>query len=133
MSSSVCVLSHSVPTVLMSDDGELGTLIPAEFTYQPDKPYAVTMKLADDLEWEFGRELLLEGLQVKSGAGDVHVQPDEGALLIELSSPDGTATLDCDRVSVEGFLQATYTSVPNGDEADLLEVDLCIEQLLADT
>lgn len=131
MSSSLSLLSHSVPTLVMGEDGDLGKLIPAEFTYEPDDPYAVTITLADDVKWEFDREILHDGLKIRAGSGDVRIQPDAGAVLIELDSAAGSALLDCDRNGLESFLQATYTMVPDGEETTFLDVDACIEQILA--
>ncbi|PRH80543.1 SsgA family sporulation/cell division regulator, partial [Streptomyces solincola] len=58
---------------------ELSFRIPVELGYEASDPFAVrlTFHLPGDapVSWSFGRELLLDGLNVPSGEGDVHIAP----------------------------------------------------------
>ena len=72
-----------------------------ELVFNPSDPYAVSMNIearSGTVTWTFARELLEQGLYSPSGDGDVQVWPclsgaGDAVVIIELSSPDGTALL----------------------------------------
>ena len=107
--------------------------------YRRNDPYAVTMTFVTgegDLVWTFGRELLIQGLTMPTGEGDVHVAPAVGhdghaALSIEVSSPDGHLALEARADAVSEFLTRSLAVVAEGDESSYLELDHVITELLA--
>ena len=88
------------------------TPLEAVLIYRPADPYAVKLDIVppdgDRVVWEFGRDLLADGLAQRAGAGggDVVIWPcTDGALHIMLRSP------------------MTYAVVPRGKELDAVDVD----------
>ncbi len=110
-----------------------------EFSFDPADPYAVTMKLearSGSVTWTFARELLADGLFHPSGDGDVQVWPclsntGEAVVIIELSSPDGTALLQTPSRAVQGFVTLIFEAVPAGCESSHVSIDALVSQLLA--
>lgn len=118
--------------------GDEGLLLTATLRYDPCDPYAVeaTFRARDEsISWVLGRDLLSEGLLAACGEGDVRVWPtvDErrAVVVLQLSSPDGSALLIADADSLERFLRRTYAAVPLGDEGEHLDVDTALARLLA--
>lgn len=118
--------------------GQPSVPMAAELRYDTADPYAVHATFrADDSQvtWVLARELLMTGLQAASGLGDVQVMPSEehpeSVVLIKLSSPDGVAVLAANAADLRGFLLRTCDQVPPGAEAEFLELDLKLAQLLA--
>jgi Streptomyces sporulation and cell division protein, SsgA len=111
--------------------------VPAELSYNPADPYAVTATFRsedDAVAWTFSRDLLDEGLIAPAGEGDVAVWPcsdDDGEVIcIALSSPFGQALLEAQRHEVEAFIVRSFSSVPRGGESLHLDIDGAIDQLL---
>ncbi len=106
--------------------------------YRRNDPYAVSMTFltgTGDLTWTFGRDLLINGVNLPTGQGDVHVAPSIGSngravVHIELSSPDGHLVLQSRAEDVHEFLHRSADVVPFGEEFDHIDVDLLITQLL---
>lgn len=106
--------------------------------YRRNDPYAVTMTFltgTGDLTWTFGRDLLVHGVNVPTGQGDVHVAPSIGSngravVHIELSSPDGHLVLQARAEDVQEFLNRATEVVAVGTEGEHVDVDLMITQLL---
>jgi Streptomyces sporulation and cell division protein, SsgA len=118
--------------------GQPSVPMAAELRYDTGDPYAVHATFrADDSQvtWVLARELLMTGLQAASGLGDVQVMPceehPESVVLIKLSSPDGVAVLAANAADLRGFLLRTCDQVPPGAEAEFLELDIKLAQLLA--
>lgn len=113
-------------------------LLEGELVFEHSDPYAVEMRLAaraGTVVWTFARELLSEGVYEPVGDGDVQVWPclsqnGEAVVIIELSSPDGTAVLQAPARLVHAFVADTAAVVPLGREADHLSLDTLISQLL---
>jgi hypothetical protein len=128
-------LVSTVQLRLVTQDGAVH--VPAELSYDPSDPYAVTATFrseCDAVAWTFSRELLDEGLTGPAGEGDVAVWPsneDDGEIVcIALSSPFGHALLEARRHEVEAFVVRSFSSVPRGTESDHLDIDGAIEALL---
>ena len=118
--------------------GDQGLLLTATLRYEVCDPYAVQATFragSESISWVLGRDLLSDGLHAECGEGDVRVWPtvEDGrqVVMLRLTSPDGTALLAADAAGLEAFLQRTYAAVPLGYEADHLDVDAALLQLLA--
>ena len=125
----------SVP--FLSGDAQ-SELLEGELVFQPSDPYAVSMHLearSGTVVWTFARELLAEGIYEPVGDGDVQVWPclsntGDAVVIIELSSPDGTAMLQAPSRAVHDFVASTLAAVPAGAESAHLGLDAMIAQLL---
>jgi hypothetical protein len=120
-------------------DSDATIEVPCSLEYRAEEPYAVRATFRTgvaDIEWMFGRDLLLEGLQRPSGEGDVVVWPehtgDSPLILMALNSPSGQAVLECDRPHVELFLRRTFEVVPLGAETLTTDVDGWITGILGE-
>jgi hypothetical protein len=120
--------------------GETGTEhLEGELAFDAADPYAVTMRLearCGSVTWTFARDLLAEGLYAPAGDGDVQVWPclsncGEAVVIIELSSPDGSALLQTPSRAVQAFVTAIYDAVPAGTESRHVSLDDLVAQLLA--
>lgn len=111
-----------------------------EFSYDPNDPYAITMKLeakSGSVTWTFARELLADGLFHPTGEGDVQVWPclsnnGEAVVIVELCSPDGTALLQTPSRAVQHFVTSVFATVPAGRESTHVRIDALVARLLAD-
>jgi hypothetical protein len=107
--------------------------------YARSDAFAITMTFGDIdplVTWTFGRDLLMRGINHPTGEGDVRVWPaldDTGAAIvqIELSSPDGELVLEARTEDVTRFIGRTVDVCAPGVEAEHLDVDQMIAQLLA--
>ena len=107
--------------------------------YARSDAFAITMTFGDIdplVTWTFGRDLLIRGISHPTGEGDVRVWPaldEAGAAIvqIELSSPDGELVLEARTEDVTRFIARTVDVCPPGVEAEHLDVDQMIAQLLA--
>jgi hypothetical protein len=121
------------------DTEGLSTPLDADFEYDPADPFAVSVLFADEpvpVRWTFARELLIEGFYEPTGDGDVHVWPclnTEGAavVILELSSPSGEVLVQVSSRSLASFIHQMVTTVPQGSEAEVVDLDAEIAQLLA--
>jgi hypothetical protein len=107
----------------------------ATLEYAADDPYAirVAFHVGDDdpVEWIFARELLTVGVVRRVGDGDVQVWPaDESALNLSLSSPFGTAHFEAPLAPLTDFLSRTYAIVAAGREADFIDIEAELDDLL---
>jgi hypothetical protein len=125
-------------TVECMDDRGTRHQLDVVLGYRRSDPYAVTMTFltgAGDLTWTFGRDLLVHGINMPTGQGDVHVAPSIGVdgrsiVHIELTSPDGHLVLQAKVEDVAEFLGRSDSVVPVGGENLEVDVDLLIAQLL---
>ena len=121
------------------DTEGLSTPLDAEFEYDPADPFAVSVLFADEptpVRWTFARELLIEGFYEPTGDGDVHVWPclnTEGAavVILELSSPSGEVLVQVSSRSLASFIHQMVAMVPQGSEAEVVDLDAEIAQLFA--
>ena len=93
-----------------------------EFRYHCNDPFAVQMLLSVDqsptISWVFGRDLLINGVSMPSGIGDVQVFPTHDGVIIELRSGTTVARLLAHIPDVEDFTERTLELVPLGTEMD---------------
>src|SRR6478752_4903998 len=101
--------------------------VDAELRYSCDDPFAVQMLLSVDqspaISWVFGRELLMTGVSMPAGIGDVQVYPTHDGVIIELRSGGAVATLLGHIPDFREFTNATAELVPLGSEMDHYSLD----------
>jgi hypothetical protein len=110
----------------------------ASFGYDPTDPYAVWLTFhipAGDVRWVMARSLLVRGLTEPAGEGDIRLWPsiDEGGramVCLDFHSPEGRLVTEARTADLHRFLARTWTLVPAGDEAELVDLDLLVESLL---
>jgi hypothetical protein len=120
------------------------TVVPlvASLYYSTEDPYAIRIAfhvgLDEPVEWIFARDLLSRGVEGREGLGDVVVWPSAGSeggapgsvLNIELSSPFGQAHFEAPVKEISDFVRRTFAMVPAGDEADFVDVEAALTDLL---
>ncbi len=116
------------------------TIIPliATLDYSADDPYAIRVAFHvgndEPVEWIFARELLTVGIVRMVGHGDVRVWPTESngehIVNLSLSSPFGRAHFEAPLTPLTDFLDRTYAIVPAGQEADFIDIEAELDDLL---
>ena len=91
--------------------------IPVDLHWFPDDPYAICMEFVGrDIDWQFSRELLANGLRGPAGDGDVRIRPLDSHLIEVTLLPcvpgQSSATLLAPRADLEDFLSAVWTQLP---------------------
>jgi hypothetical protein len=114
------------------------TELSAALRYAVRDPYAVTLHfpangVSPAVTWTFDRQLLLTGLRVHAGEGDVriwpaHDRPDH--TYIQLSAPSGRALFAAATQDLQLFLDTTIALVAEGAEADQVDMDAELDALL---
>ena len=130
-------VTQSVSMDCVDSSGQAMSL-EAELGYYPADPYAVTATFrtsGGDVVWTFARELIIGGLTAPAGEGDVHVWPcvdsaGRSMVIIELNSPDGELLVQVPNKDLYRFVNRTLSAVPLGGEADFIDLDLLIMQLV---
>ena len=88
------------------------------------------------MQWVFARDLLQAGTEHPTGDGDVTCWPatisGERVICIALRSPSGQALLEAPASDIHEFLQRSYEVVPTGKEAEFLDIDGLIRDLLGE-
>jgi hypothetical protein len=136
MNSSATVSAELGLSLVVPEHGAVPLV--ASMCYSADDPYAIRMAFhvgADEpVEWIFARELLAGGLLGPAGEGDVQVWPSEKAgielLNLALSSPFGEAHFEAPRGATTEFLNRTFDMIPPGREAEFLDLDGELDELL---
>ena len=134
-STATTTIRTTVP--FLSGDSQ-SELLEGELVFDHADPYAVTMRLlarAGTVVWTFARELLADGLYQPVGDGDVQVWPcldmsANAVVIIELTSPEGSALIQAPARTVHDFVASTLDLVPFGEESAHLEIDALITHLL---
>lgn len=112
-----------------------------DFQYSTDDPMAVVAMFDtgedETVRWVFARDLLNEGLDRRTGEGDIVVWPatdanGQSVVHIRLQSPDGTALIEADSREIEGFLAQTNELVAPGKEGRLIDLDSMLVAILDD-
>jgi len=130
------VVTQHVVLELIGPEGSAP--VEAELRYDPVDPYAVAVVFlapGTDMEWVFGRDLMLRGITQPAGDGDVQVfpslDPDGHAEVgLALRSPSGQALLKAPAREVLDFLARTTRAVWPGTEGDLMSADAAIAAIL---
>jgi hypothetical protein len=121
------------------DTEGVSTPLEAEFEYNPADPFAVSILFKADpvpVRWTFARDLLIDGFYEPTGDGDVHVWPCLSAdgcavVILELNSPSGEVLIQIGSREVSRFIHQMLAAVPAGAEADLLDYDSELADLLS--
>ncbi len=120
------VTTATTEMILISDDSL--PAVNAELRYYRDDPFAVQMLLSVDQSpaicWTFGRELLLAGVSMPAGIGDVQVYPTHDGVIIELRSGGATARLLAHTPDISSFTDRTLVVVPLDSEMDHYDLDI---------
>jgi hypothetical protein len=131
-------VSHVLPLRLLTTDGP-ALILDAELRYRATDPLAVEALFdaggSAPVRWVFSRDLLVNGLDHRTGDGDVVVWPTtdrhgQPAVHVRLSSPDGAALLEAPAGVLREFLADTFLLVPLGSEVDHLDIDAVVDHLL---
>jgi hypothetical protein len=127
------------------------TIVPlvASLFYSGEDPYAIRIAfhvgLDEPVEWIFARDLLAEGIEGRTGQGDVQVWPSAAAadpesgesdggdvLNIELSSPFGQAHFEAPVKDITDFLRRTYRIIEAGTESEHVDVEAELNAMLGE-
>jgi hypothetical protein len=117
---------------------ELSFRIPVELGYETCDPYAVrlTFHLPGDapVTWTFGRELLIDGVGMACGEGDVRIEPVDpemlGEVLIRLQVGGDQALFRTGAAPLVAFLDRTDRLVPLGQEGAHADFDTHLDEAL---
>lgn len=93
-------------------------------------PLAVRLCLGSGEPWRLSRDALCEAFDRPVGECDVWLCVALGALVVELSSPDGRMTLVCDAGLVREFLDATFEVCPPGGAGERGAVSAALDRAL---
>lgn len=140
------VTSWSRATIVLG--GVLHLPASVAFRYNAKEPFAVRMSVSVSvadahMEWVFDRDLLIQGVDMPTGLGDVQVWPasqrpelpeaDDDTILVRIGSPEAQATLAIPAKVVRDFVERTQDAVPVGTESHLLRFDKGIVRLMDGT
>ncbi|HQR79622.1 MAG TPA: SsgA family sporulation/cell division regulator [Actinomycetota bacterium] len=119
--------------------GEQVVLVPASFTYSAHEPLSVIAEFhgaGSTVRWVFARDLLQQATAGPVGEGDVTCWPamssGEPVLCLSLRSPSGHALLEAPAEEISDFLRRSYEVIPAGEEAQFLDIDGLIADLLGE-
>lgn len=115
----------NVPMRLIAESGDVP--VSAELQYTSRDPFAVRAtfrrKGYAPVVWTFARDLLLVGVARHAGIGDVQVFPEDSAVVLSLSSPEGSARLAAPAIEIRRFASRMLGVVPAGDEPAFIDID----------
>jgi hypothetical protein len=114
------------------------TPIEGELRYSQSDPYAVSvvfLQREHEVDWVFGRDLLIRGVSEPAGQGDVQVFPSldpdgRGVVALMLHSPAGQALVQVAAKDVLEFLADSTRVVWPGTESEYLSADDAIAAIL---
>ena len=116
---------------LVADTADIA--VEAELSYHSRDPYAVrvvfSVASSQPVEWVFSRELLIGGIRIPAGTGDVQIFPTHDGIILELNSPAGRARLLADPEALSDFAEEMLQVVPLGTEVEYFDLDQEIAML----
>jgi hypothetical protein len=133
-------VSYRVALNLLGTGGDVLPL-DAELHYSADDPLAVEAHFDDGsdepIRWVFARDLLSDGMDQRTGEGDIVVWPTIGSngepvVHFRLHSPHGDAVLEASADALEEFVAATWRLVPPGTEHRHMDIDDALSVLLGE-
>lgn len=118
--------------------GSMSLSVRAGLCYETADPYAVHVTFHTGspgaVRWTFARQLLTDGVTIRSGEGDVSVWPARSGgrpvVCLSLRSPSGAALFEAPLDSLVEFLTNTYAVVPTGSENLYVDLDAELSRLL---
>lgn len=116
---------HRLPTVQL----------PVELFWTGSDPLAVQLRFVTaGAVWEVGRELLAEGLAGPAGCGDITLRPAGRALDVQISSPDGHASVQVPAREVRSFLAEIRQAMSDDEIAAVVDaaLDAAIDMVLSE-
>ncbi|WP_340687948.1 SsgA family sporulation/cell division regulator [Amycolatopsis coloradensis] len=129
--------SHNVVFARVIEGAE-DVLLDVKLDYDTSDPFAVRACFLRDtpneIDWLFSRELLVAGMIVPSGEGDVRISPtasDTATVQIDLKTPDGAATFTVAAEDLKGFLDCSEAIVPRGEETLWVDFDFELHRLVS--
>ncbi|TCO65898.1 SsgA family sporulation/cell division regulator [Actinocrispum wychmicini] len=112
--------------------------VDVELRYDTRDPFAVYALFEPEgaraVQWILSRDLLADGLIVRTGEGDVRMWPapdDAEMVLIEFVTPKGQARFEALAQDIADFLDSTYEVVLPGDEDNWFDFDHEIQRMIA--
>ncbi|MET0134998.1 MAG: SsgA family sporulation/cell division regulator [Kibdelosporangium sp.] len=112
--------------------------VDVELRYDTRDPFAVYALFEPEgaraVQWILSRDLLADGLIVRSGQGDVRVWPapdDAELMIIDFVTPKGQARFEAVAQDMADFLDSTYEVVLPGDENNWFDFDDEIQRMIA--
>jgi hypothetical protein len=137
MGSNTTVVTQDVTMECLDAIGQAGQ-VEARLSYDPSEPYAVTVHFTaagETVPWTFSRELLDLGRYRPAGEADVLVWPSldgsgRAVTSLELHAPEGSFVAQARTAEITDFLDRSHQVVPAGREAEHLDVDGLISELL---
>ena len=110
-------------------------MVRAALHYTTQEPFSVRLALSLNgepaVQWVFARDLIVQGVRLPAGHGDIQFYPSSEGVVIELHSPDGDAHLLADRTRLTEFADAMESLVPKGRESDFYSMDEELTGLLS--
>lgn len=121
--------------VELDTDGDPGGRVTSAWTWTPAEPCKVAVLIitrdGETIPWVFGRQLLIEGVVVPAGAGDVRMWTDGARLKLVFINQQSRASaqFSAPLASVSAFLTKTLEATPLN--AEQVDVDSALVKLLA--
>jgi hypothetical protein len=107
--------------------------VDAELSFRSSDPFAIqivfSVASSQPVEWVFSRELLIGGIRMPAGTGDVQIFPTHDGIVFELNSPAGRARLLGDADALSMFADEMLEMVPLGSELSYFDLDQEIAML----
>jgi hypothetical protein len=131
---------HAEITATVTFDLVSGHPVPVdvELRYDTRDPFAVYALFEPEgaraVQWILSRDLLADGLIVRTGEGDVRVWPaphDTELVMIEFVTPKGQARFEAEAQDLADFLDTTYEVVLPGEEDKWFDFDDEIQRMIA--
>ncbi|CAM4109364.1 SsgA family sporulation/cell division regulator [Kibdelosporangium persicum] len=112
--------------------------VDVELRYDTRDPFAVYALFEPEgaraVQWILSRDLLADGLIVRTGDGDVRMWPDKKdneLVVIEFVTPKGQARFEAHAQDIADFLDTTYEVVLPGAEDEWFDFDAEIARMIA--
>jgi hypothetical protein len=112
--------------------------VEVELRYDTRDPFAVYALFEPEgaraVQWILSRDMLADGLIVRTGEGDVRMWPapdDAEMVLVEFVTPKGQARFEAVAQDIADFLDTTYEVVLPGDEEQWFDFDDEIQRMIA--
>lgn len=117
--------------IILNDENTSGGVIHMELIYKSDDPYSLEARFVQTCGttvWNFGRDLLLTGINTHSGNGDVEIGP-RGLVLEVTLHGSSTLTMQFHYDEILTFVVESVNMVPPGHETLKGDLDAELEKL----